>query len=147
MRQESKHAEEAIDVLEDWAADRSALDEAAGEEADPLVSLFVRARGARVELTDQEAANVLAAVRRGLGASGASGGARRWTVWAAAAAVLLALAASLQGVRPRSRPGPPREVVKQVSFEAEHEGRVVRFEMVLHRTERKEKADAAEPDS
>jgi hypothetical protein len=110
--------------LEDWIEGNKPLEPAPGA-SDPLVALFVAARRAAPQLSDEEAAQVFASVRR----RSTTRANRLILPWIAAAAVTLGVVASW-----RTRgPAPARTIVDQVSFEAVNQGTVVLLEMTVYR--------------
>lgn len=138
MNQDS--AENPIDpLLAAWIDGRETGDAVAVEPflaADrELLELFSDAQGAALEkMSEAEAQNTLAAVRRRVAAASTSSLRTRHAVLAMAA-VLAGLAIGLASLAP---PGPggdrgANEVIKKVSFESTHEGKVVRFQLELTR--------------
>ncbi len=124
-------SQDAERILDDWASGRAPLERpSAREEADPLLALLVEAQRAQPQLRDDESAQVLTAVRNELRRPPRR---RALLPWAAAAAVLLAVVAAW----PRRHPAPERTVVQRMLFEAEHQGRVVRLELIVSRIEAK----------
>ncbi len=134
--------EDAQRVLEEWIEGRAPLEAIPNEATanDPLLGLLVAARKAAPQLSQKEAARVFSSVCRQTKVAH-----RRWSFlpWAAAAAVILAVLA----LWPWQRPAPPRRtIVKQMLFEAKHQGKVVRLEMTVYRVgEKKGERHVAKP--
>jgi hypothetical protein len=119
--------------LEEWIEGRAPLDTlpSGATDDDPLLGLLVAARSAAPQLSDAEAAQVFSAVRPGTKVAHGRGALLHWAA-AAAAMVMLAIFV----VQPWRRPPPgQRTIAKQVLFEAEHQGKVVRLEITLYRIE------------
>jgi hypothetical protein len=106
------------------------------DAGDALSDLLERAqRASEVRMSDSDSAQIWEKVHAG----------RRIGVpplgWIAGLAAALAVAAGLASVR---RPA-PIEIVKEVGFESVHDGKTVRFEMIVYREAKKEKNDADKP--
>lgn len=134
------NTENPIDpLLADWIEERETGDaEAARLPADrELLELFSDVQGAAPDkMSEVEARNTLAAVQRRAAAASASPHRTRNALLAVAAA-LAGLAIGLAALAP---PGPgddggptASDIIKKVSFESTHEGKVVRFQLELTR--------------
>lgn len=135
-------AEDPIDPhLADWIEERVTSD---ADTARPLLAadcellgLFsVAQRAAPDKMSEAEARNILAAVQRRLVAASPSPLRARDAVMAVAA-VLVGLVIGLIALAPPDPGGDRRamgtEIIKKVSFESTHEGKVVRFQLKLTR--------------
>jgi hypothetical protein len=128
-------------LLAGWIEERETGDP---EVASPLLAadrelleLFSEVRTAAPDkMSEAEARNTLAAVRRRAAAASASSLHTRNGVLAMAA-VLAGLAIGLASLAPREPGGNPsataNKIIKKVSFESTHEGKVVRFQLELAR--------------
>jgi hypothetical protein len=107
-----------------------------------VLDLIAAARRARTELSDDAALDVLERVmavtrarkRRWRGAPGA--------LWLSGLAAGLALVVTLTGPWPEREAAVPGVVVKHVSFESVHDGKVTRLEITVYKTEEEEETDA-----
>lgn len=107
--------------------------------------LLASARRGRPSLSDDEALDVLEHVvaeararrRRARGATGA--------LWFTSLAAALAVIGTLTGPGVEHHAAMPGVVVKHISFESVHEGKVTRFEITVYRTDEKEEADVPNP--
>jgi hypothetical protein len=107
--------------------------------------LIASARRGRMELSEDAAQDVLARVmaetrerkRRWRGAPGA--------LWLSGLAAGLALLGTLTGPWSERETTAPGVVVKHMSFESVHDGKVTRLEITVYRTERKENDDVTNP--
>lgn len=124
------HDHQTQDVLDAWIGGETPLERPADEaDDDALLALLVGARRAAPRLSEAEAAGVFSAVRRRTRAAQSR---RRLLSWAAAAAVLVAALALAPWHRPAQQ---ERVIVRQMRFQAEHNGKVVRLEMIVSRVE------------
>jgi hypothetical protein len=106
---------------DDWTVDAG----------DDLIALVTRARSALASGMSEADSGRIWQVLRGGRPRRAS---RGWLIASVAAAVLM-----VAGLAVPRRAEVEVEVVKQIAFESEHDGKVVRFEMTVYR--KKEKAD------
>jgi len=147
--EKERRAEELID---DWIEGRLDLNDVAwpaqGESREQdVLRLFLAAhRASPPEMSSQEAERVFDRVRSKLLAqgSGSSRPARHWLMWAAGIAALAAGFAAWSTWRFADHTGPAgagvhRVTVKEVRFESLHNGKVVRFEMQVYRTQQERK--------
>lgn len=135
-------------VLADWIAERAPLQPPPGAghaEDDPLIALLSKARSASLQLADDDGASGIGGLRARLRSAAESRRRRRWQIFVASAAMLLAALTWLPRRQREPQASGAPAVVQRMFFEAEHEGRHVRLEMTLYRTDREEERHGAKP--